>query len=162
MSAVERVQAYLDTRKSGLTVIELGEDTSTAELAARALGIEVGQIAKSLLFKTKEGFVMVVAAGDARIDTRELKRVVGSRVRMADAREVLEITGYPVGGVCPFALPAPVPIYLDESLKRYQVVYAAAGTQNSALPVTYDELKEITGGIPCRVGLWPGSETEAK
>lgn len=153
MTALERVQAYLDACQPGLKVIELAEDTSTAELAARALGVGVGQIAKSLLFKARDGYIMVVAAGDVRMDAKELKKTAGSKVRMANAEEVLAVTGYPVGGVCPFALPRPVPVYLDESLKRYDVVYAAAGTPNSALPITFDQLRKITRGIPCRVSL---------
>lgn len=151
MTVLERVQAYLDACHPGLSIIELAEDTSTAELAARALGVEVGQIAKSLLFKARGEFIMVVAAGDVRMDTKELKKVVGSKVRMANAEEVREVTGYPVGGVCPFALPRPIPVYLDDSLRRYDVVYAAAGTPNSALPITFDQLQEITSGIPCKV-----------
>jgi len=99
MTALERVQAYLDACQPGLKVIELAEDTSTAELAARALGVGVGQIAKSLLFKARDGYIMVVAAGDVRMDAKELKKTAGSKVRMANAEEVLEVTGYPVGGV---------------------------------------------------------------
>ena len=70
---------------------------------------------------------------------------------MANAEEVLAVTGFNVGGVCPFALPNPIPIFLDESLKRYDVVYAAAGTANTALPISYEELMRLTGGSPCRV-----------
>lgn len=151
MTVLEKVQAYLDAHKPGLKVIELAEDTSTVELAAEALGVEVGQIAKSLLFKAKDEYIMVVSAGDVRMDNKKLKQVVGTRVRMANPQEVIEITGYPVGGVCPFALPQPLMVYLDKSLERYPVVYAAAGTPNSALPITFQELQEITGGVPCQV-----------
>ncbi|HAA09499.1 MAG: YbaK/EbsC family protein [Syntrophomonadaceae bacterium] len=137
-----------------LQVIEFQQDTSTSALAAAALDTEVGQIAKSMLFKAKTGqYFLVVSAGDVRMDTKALRDLIGSKVRMANAEEVVEITGFPVGGVCPFDLRVEVPIYLDDSLKRYDVVYTAAGTPNSALPITYEELMEITGGRPCNVSI---------
>lgn len=151
MRDIDRVQAYVQQFMPHLKVIEFEQDTSTSSLAAAALGTEVGQIAKSMLFKTKTGgFFMVVSAGDVRMDPRALRDLMGVRVRMANPEEVLEITGFPVGGVCPFALKTDVPVYLDESLKRYSVVFAAAGTPNSALPIQYDELMEITNGRPCQ------------
>jgi prolyl-tRNA editing enzyme YbaK/EbsC (Cys-tRNA(Pro) deacylase) len=154
MRDIDRVQAWLQQRLPHLKVIEFQQDTSTSALAAAALGTEVGQIAKSMLFKTKSGeYFLVVSAGDVRMDTKALRDLIGSKVRMANAEEVLEITGFPVGGVCPFDLKVEVPIYLDESLKRYDVVYAAAGTANSALPITYEELMEITSGRPCDVSI---------
>lgn len=162
MRDIDRVRAYVQQRMPHLDVIEFQQDTSTAPLAAAALGTEVGQIAKSMLFKAKTGqFFMVVAAGDVRMDPKALKELLGSRVRMADASEVFEVTGFPVGGVCPFDLKSAVPVYLDESLKRYPVVYAAAGTPNSALPIRYDELMSITGGQACMVSLAPGLEPGA-
>lgn len=134
----------------------MDDDTSTAQLAARALGTGVGQIAKSILFKTKQSeYVMVISAGDVRVDTRAMKALVGSKVRMATGDEVEEMTGYTIGGVCPFALPHPISIYLDESLKRYEVTYAAAGTSNTAVPATFTQLQDVTGGIPCMVTLPP-------
>jgi len=152
MNAIERVRAYLQERNPHLSIIEFKVDTSTAPLAAQALGTEVGQIAKSILLKSKDNqFVMVVAAGDARIDNKAIKNLMSSRMRMATGEEVFEITGFNIGGVCPFALKQDIPIYLDESLKRYQVVYAAAGTGNTALPITYQELIDITNGCPCNV-----------
>lgn len=130
----------------------LKEDISTALLAAQALGTEVGQIAKSILFKTKDDrFLMIVSAGDVKIDSKAVKNLAGSRVRMANAEEVEEITGFNIGGVCPFALRQEVPIFLDESLKRYEIVYTAAGTSNTALPISFEELCRVTGGRPCKV-----------
>lgn len=149
--SVERVQEYLEQFNPGLRVIEFEVDTSTSELAARALGVEVGQIAKSMVYKSKTGFLMIVAAGDVRLDAKLIKELAGSRVRMATPDETLAVTSHPVGGVCPFDLSSPIPIYLDDSLKRFDVVYAAAGTANSALPISYSELMEITGGSPCSV-----------
>lgn len=93
---------------------------------------------------------MVISAGDVRLDTKAIKAETGARVRMAKAEEVVAVTGYQPGGVCPFALENKVDIYLDESLKRYDVVYASAGTAHTSLPITFDELMEITGGKPCK------------
>jgi len=151
MKEIERVRQYLEGKNPSLQIIELEENTSTAPLAAQALGLEVGQIAKSILFKTKnDNYLMVVSAGDVRLDSKAIKDTVGQRVRMANPDEVLAVTGFQIGGVCPFALPGPLPIYLDESLLRYDRVYAAAGTPNTALPITFQELLEITGGQACK------------
>ncbi|MGS0763597.1 YbaK/EbsC family protein [Syntrophomonas curvata] len=152
MNEIERVRAFIKERNPRLNIIEFDTDTSTAFLAAQALGTEVGQIAKSILLKARDHhFFMVVSAGDARIDNKAVKNLVGARVRMASGDEVMEVTGFNIGGVCPFALKRDIPIYLDESLRRYDVVYAAAGTGNTALPITYHELCAITNGNPCNV-----------
>ncbi len=154
MNEIARVRAYLQERNPELSIIVLEEDTSTAFLAAQALGTKVGQIAKSILFKINDdNYFMVVAAGDIRVDNKALKNLVGARARMAKPEEVLEITGFNIGGVCPFAMKIEVPVYLDESLLRYDVVYAAAGTGHTALPITYQQLMDITGGTPCRVAV---------
>lgn len=154
MDKIERVRVFLNEHNPELKIMVLEEDTSTSFLAARALGTEVGQIAKTILFKTRDGqYFLIVAAGDARIDNKAVKELIGSRARMANAEEVEEITGFSVGGVCPFALQQAVPIFVDESLQRYETVYSAAGTSNAVLPVTYDEICRITGGSPCRVSI---------
>jgi len=149
----ERVQNYIQGIIPEIEVIVLHDDTSTAELAAQALGLQVGQIAKSILYKGKDSYLMVVAAGDVRLDNKLVKQLAGSRVRMADADEVLAATGYPPGGVCPFDLPSQFPIYADASLRRFEVVYAAAGSPHSAVPVTYEQLLVLTGAHPCDVAL---------
>jgi len=153
MVVEERVQNYIQGIIPGIEVIVLKENTSTSELAAQALGLEVGQIAKSILYKSKDDYLMVVAAGDVRLDGKLVKQLAGSRVRMANAEEVMAVTGYPPGGVCPFALPTVFPIYADASLQRFEVVYAAAGSPHSAVPVTFDELMALTGANPCDVAL---------
>ncbi len=151
MKEIERVRKYLKDKNPRLQIIELDQNTSTAPLAAQALGLEVGQIAKSILFKTKnDQYLMVVSAGDVKMDSKAIKETVGQRVRMASPEEVLEVTGFHIGGVCPFALPSQLPIYLDESLLRYELVYAAAGTANTALPISFQELLAITGGQACK------------
>jgi len=147
VSVIAKVQEYVDQYNMGIKAIEFTEDTSTSELAAQVLGVEVGQIAKSLLFITNSGPVLVVTSGDVRVDQKKLKQLVGGgKVKFADPETVMEVTGYQVGGVCPVALKKPVTIYVDESLKRFPVVYAAAGTASSALPVTVEQLLTITGG----------------
>lgn len=154
MEKIEKVRTYLESKNPHLKIIVLEEDTSTSFLAAQALGTEVGQIAKSILFKTKDDdFLMIVSAGDVKIDNKAVRQLIGSRVRMANAEEVEQITGFSIGGVCPFALRREVPIFLDESLKRFEVVYAAAGTSNTALPISFEELCRVTGGQPCQVSL---------
>lgn len=154
MNEIERVRSYLQEKNPRLQIIELDQNTSTAPLAAAALGLEVGQIAKSILFKTKsEQYLMVVSAGDVKMNSKAIKETVGERVRMANPEEVYNVTGFSVGGVCPFALAHQVPIYLDESLLRYDVVYAAAGTANTALPITFAELQAITVGRSCKFSL---------
>ena len=147
MSVIEKVQSYLDQYNMGLKIIELEESTRTCELAAAALGVEVGQIAKTLVFQADGQPVLIVASGDRKIKTGKLKRLLEvSRVRMADPETVKLVTGYPVGGVCPLALPEKLPILLDDTMHRFPVVYAAAGTPHSALPVTMEQLQKITGG----------------
>ncbi|HBC93572.1 MAG TPA: aminoacyl-tRNA deacylase [Pelotomaculum sp.] len=147
MHAIEKVQSYLDQYNLGLKVIELQEDTSTCELAAAALGVEVGQIAKTLVFLADGQPVLVVASGDRKINSGKLKRLLAAaKVRMADPDTVLEVTGYPVGGVCPLALPQSPPVFLENTMQRFEVVYAAAGTPNSALPLNMRQLEIVTGG----------------
>lgn len=144
---IKRVQQYIDGFGLGLRVMELDENTATSELAAAALGVEVGQIAKSILFMADNEPVMVVASGDVKIKSGRLKKCVeASKIKMADFDTVKEVTGYGVGGVCPVALKQKIKIFLDNSLKRFPVVYAAAGTHNSALPVNMEQLQIITGG----------------
>jgi len=144
---IKKVQSYIDRFGLGLKVMEMEDNTGTSDLAAGALGVEVGQIAKTLLFMADERPVMIVASGDVKIKTNRLKRITGaSRIKMADQDSVKRITGYDVGGVCPLALPGKITIYLDQSMKRFPLVYAAAGTSRSALPVDMDQLQTITGG----------------
>ncbi|BCV24150.1 MAG TPA: YbaK/EbsC family protein [Firmicutes bacterium] len=146
MDPHERIQTWLDSFGLGLKVIATPADTATAEAAAAALGKEVGQIAKSLLFRVGDQYIMVVAAGDVKIKAGALKAVAGGKPRLATPAEVERVTGYPVGGVCPFALPHPLRVLLDRSLARFPVVYAAAGTPHSAVPVTLEQLQKLTGG----------------
>ena len=157
MKPLERVRIFLNQHDPSLQIIELDATTATAPLAAAALGTSVGSIAKSILFKGKdERYMMIVSAGDVRLESKAVKELAGCRVRMATADEVSSVTGYTIGGVCPFALPeGQVKVFLDASLLDYDVVFAAAGSANSALPITYRQLQNLTGGHPCRVSSAP-------
>ncbi len=144
-----RVKAFLQAKGVESDPIGFAEDTSTCEKAAAVLGVDVGQIAKTIVFldNQKRAFI-VVASGDVKINSGKLKRQVGSsKVRLADPQTVLELTGYPVGGVCPVALKTPLPIILENTMQRFDVVYASAGTAQSALPLTMEQLQKATEGI---------------
>lgn len=145
----KRVKDFLEGVSGDLKVVEIAESTHTSELAARALGVEVAQIAKSLVFLLKGGSpVLVVTCGDMRVDMKKLKQTMGvaGKVSMAGPKEAEEITGFPPGGVCPFALKSNLPILLDQSLDRFPVVYAAAGSPHSLVPISLNQLEDITGG----------------
>jgi prolyl-tRNA editing enzyme YbaK/EbsC (Cys-tRNA(Pro) deacylase) len=140
----EKVRSVLSLH--GLEAIEFAEGaTPTAPMAARALRVEVGQIAKSLLFKGRdERFYMVICPGDRRVTNAKLKAAVGVKTRMATAEETLAVTGFPPGGVCPFGVGG-VEILIDRHLERWPLVYPAAGTDGSGVPMTLAELQAITG-----------------
>ena len=117
------------------------------ELAAQALGTEDRRIAKTLSFGTKEGPILIVAAGDARIDNAAYKAFFHEKAKMLSPEEVLEYTSHPVGGVCPFGVPENVRVYLDESLRRFAIVYPACGSGASAIALTCDELAQYSGAL---------------
>ena len=128
--------------------IQLFEVSSaTVELAAQAVGVEGARIAKTLSFKVEDGLILILAAGDARIDNKKYKATFHKKASMPSPDEVLEQIGHPVGGVCPFGIKPGVPVYLDESLKRFDIVYPAAGTGNSAVKLTIDELYTCSEAI---------------
>ena len=120
--------------------MEFDVSSATVDLAAKAIGVEGARIAKTLSFKTPEGCLLIVAAGDARIDNHKFKETFHVKARMLTADEVLELVGHPVGGVCPFGCKEGVPVYLDESLRRFETVFPAVGSANSAIELNLDEL----------------------
>ncbi|MBI9103184.1 MAG: YbaK/EbsC family protein [Spirochaetales bacterium] len=140
--------------ENGLKALEFKEgSTPTAATAAEKIGVEVDQIAKSLLFKGKDGhYFMIVCTGGLRTSTKKLKNLTGSKTRMARPEELMEVTGFKPGEVCPFGVKG-VEIYLDESLKAWDTFYPAAGTDSSGVPVTWDQLLKITGAGICDVGM---------
>ena len=121
--------------------------SATVELAAQAVGVEGARIAKTLSFKLDSGCILILAAGDARIDNKKYKGTFHKKASMPSADEVLEQIGHPVGGVCPFGIKPGIPVYLDESLKRFDIVYPAAGTGNSAVKLTIDELYSCSEAV---------------
>jgi prolyl-tRNA editing enzyme YbaK/EbsC (Cys-tRNA(Pro) deacylase) len=141
----EKVQKLLAA--NGLAALEFEPgSTPTAEMAAARIGVDVSRIAKSLLFKGKDGgYYMVVCPGDKRLPPSALKRAAGSKLSMTDADETEAVTGYRPGGVCPFALEG-VRIFLDKDLGKYETVYPAAGTDATGVPTTLAQLERITGG----------------
>jgi prolyl-tRNA editing enzyme YbaK/EbsC (Cys-tRNA(Pro) deacylase) len=123
--------------------------TPTAPLAAKALGVEVGQIAKSLLFIGKNGkYYMVLCSGDRKVSGSKLKWVIGVKSRMANAEEIRSATGFSPGGVCPFGVEG-IDVLLDKHLNVHETIYPAAGTDASGVPMTFEQLKEISKGRVC-------------
>ena len=147
MTALERVQEAIAPYPD-LKIFLFEESTHTSELAAQAVGVEVAQIAKTLMFLADGAPVLVVACGDRKINTKKLgKELNAKKVRFADADSVLRHTGFAPGGVCPFAIKEGVPVYLDESLRRFETVYPAAGDDHSAVRLTPEELYRIIPAV---------------
>ncbi|MEW6622881.1 MAG: YbaK/EbsC family protein [Bacillota bacterium] len=140
--AIDQAREHLRKWSRDTDIIELEESSATVELAARALGVEPARIAKTLSFKNGESAILVVTAGDARTDNSKFKKEFSFKAKMLNPDEVLEFTGHPVGGVCPFGLKNELPVFLDISLKRFETVFPACGSGNSAIELTCEELAE--------------------
>lgn len=144
-SGPERVQAALNSAGVEANVMRLPESTRTAPEAARAAGCDVGAIAKSLLFLADGEPVLVICAGDRRVDTAKVSALVGaSTVKMAPAEEVRRVTGFAIGGVPPLGHTTEVPILMDESLLRWPLIYAAAGAHDAIFPVEPNLLLRVS------------------
>ncbi|WP_346353787.1 YbaK/EbsC family protein [Azotosporobacter soli] len=142
---LKRIQDFL-IQHPDLSVTYFDQSTHTSELAAAALGVSPAQIAKTLVFLADAAPLLVVTCGDKKIDSRKLAKTVGAKkIRFADAETAETATGFPPGGVSPIGLLNEIPLYLDRSLWDFATVYTAAGTANSALPLSPDRLKELTG-----------------
>src|ERR671913_1320561 len=133
--SLESVRAWLAEHAPALPLIEVEESTATVETAAKALGVEPARIAKTLAVRAGPEVFLLVARGDARLDNAKCKAEFGQRPRMLGAEETLALTGHPVGGVCPFGLATPLPVYCDVSLKAFDEVVPAAGSTRSALRI---------------------------
>jgi prolyl-tRNA editing enzyme YbaK/EbsC (Cys-tRNA(Pro) deacylase) len=142
--SIERVISYFKQFEMEDRIIEVSESSATVELAAQAFHCEPERIAKSLSFNADGRIVLIVAAGDAKIDNRKYKEEFGVKAKMLNASEVEDVIGHAVGGVCPFAVNEGVEIYLDESLKRFETVFPACGSGNSAIELTIGELEEYS------------------
>ncbi len=141
---IYEVRKYFNENCIFETIIEFDVSSATVELAAKALGVAPKRIAKTLTFQQGESAILLVAAGDARVDNRKFRETFGQKAKMLPPERVNELTGHPVGGVCPFALAHPLKVYLDASLKRFDTVYPAAGSPASCVVITPDRLQALT------------------
>ena len=141
--AIELVREYFKEFEMENKIQEYESSSATVELAAIALNVEPARIAKTLSFKMEDGCILIVAAGDTKIDNAKFKHTFEVKAKMLSPEEVLEQVGHAVGGVCPFAIPVHINVYLDESLKRFDTVFPACGSSNSAIELTCEELFTI-------------------
>ena len=141
--SLESVKAWLAANAPDLRLIEVGDSTATVETAAKALGVEPGRIAKTLAVRAGSHLFLLCTRGDTRLDNRKCKDELGTRPRMLGPDETLELTGHPVGGVCPFGLKNPLPVYMDVSLRAFDLVYPAGGSLNTSVEVPTMRLFEL-------------------
>ena len=140
---VETVRAFLATHAPDIEILETDASTATVDMAARGHGVKPAQIAKTLSLRIKDRTLLIVASGTARLNNRKIKDVLGGKPRMLTADEVATMTGHPVGGVCPFGLATPLPVYCDVSLRAFDEVVPAAGSANSALRIDPTRMAEL-------------------
>ena len=145
--ALDKVIEYFKTFNIENRILVLEESTATIDLAAKALNIEGQRVAKSLTFKTDDKVIMIITAGDAKIDNAKYRHFFGCKAKMLTVDEVKEFIGHEVGGVCPFAINDGVDVYLDESLKRFETVFPACGSSNSAIELSIDELYQYSNAL---------------
>lgn len=145
--SIKKVREYLKQYKRDNDILEMESSTATVELAAQALRTEPARIAKSLSFQDGDGGMIVVVAGDAKIDNKKFKLEFGFKAKMLSPDDAIKFTGHAVGGVCPFALPKDVKVFLDSSMKRFETMYPACGSSNSAIKVTLEELEKYSNSI---------------
>lgn len=143
--SLDSVREWLGVHAPEARLIEAHDSTATVADAAAALGVAPARIAKTLALRINGAELLLVARGDARLDNAKAKAAFGGRPRMLGAEETLALTGHPVGGVCPFGLATPLPVYCDESLKAFATVFPAAGSRNSSVEMTPARLAEVTG-----------------
>lgn len=145
--SIDKVKSYFAQYGMADRVLEFEVSSATVELAAAALGCQGCRIAKSLSFLVGEQAVLIVAAGDAKVDNARYKAQFGVKAKMLTPQQAIELLGHAVGGVCPFALNEGVTVYLDESLKRFETVFPACGSSNSAIELTVAELEQYSGYV---------------
>src|ERR1700720_1268506 len=142
--SLESVRAFFAAKAPEITVIESPKSSATVALAAEAYGVEPGRIAKTLSLRIGDLVVLIVAAGTSRMDNKKLKARFGAKPKMLGLEEVADITGHEVGGVCPFGLKAPLPVYCDVSLRAFDEVVPAAGSTHSAVRIAPSRMAELT------------------
>lgn len=145
--SLETVRADLARRAPDLTVMVTPDSTATVQLAAQVHGVAPGQIAKTLCIRANEREFLLVTRGDARLDNARAKAAFGGRPRMLGPEDVLRLTSHEVGGVCPFGVPGPLPIYLDVSLKIYDLVIPAGGSTHASVRLSLARLEDLCGGL---------------
>lgn len=145
--AIERVRKLFEEKDIADRIHEFDVSSATVELAAQALGCEGCRIAKTLSFHIGERVALIVAAGDVKIDNHKYKEEFATKAKMLSFDEAEPLIGHAVGGVCPFAVNDGVDVYLDESLKRFETVFPACGSANSAIELTIPELEELSGFV---------------
>lgn len=143
--SLDSVRAFFAAKAPDIAVMESDRSSATVALAAEAFGVTPERIAKTLSLRVGDNVMLVVTCGTARLDNKKARAAFGGKVRMLSAEEVVAATGHPVGGVCPFGLVTPVPVYCDVSLKAFEEVVPAAGSTNSAVRITPERMAELTG-----------------
>ena len=143
--SMDKVKEYFRNFGMEAQILEFDVSSATVELAAQAVGCEPARICKSLSFKIDERTILILTAGDAKVDNKKYKAFFSAKAKMLAPDEVIERIGQAIGGVCPFAVNEGVEVYLDESMKRFDYVYPAAGSNNSAIKLTLPELEKYSG-----------------
>ncbi len=143
--SVESVRAFFAEKAPDISVIESTQSSATVPLAAEAYGVEPARIAKTLSLRIGERVVLIVTSGTSRMDNKKVKALFGGKPKMLSIEEVAEITGHEVGGVCPFGLKAPLPIYCDVSMKAFDIVVPAAGSTHSAVKIAPERMAQLVG-----------------
>lgn len=154
--SIQKVRAYMEPLGIADRIREFDVSSATVELAAVAGGVEGARIAKSLSFKVNEEPIIIVAAGDAKVDNAKYKAQFHTKAKMLTHEEAHTLIGHDVGGVCPFALPENVKVYLDVSLKRFETVFPAAGSDSSAIELTCEELERYSSNFQAWVDVCKG------
>ena len=142
--SIQSVRDFFAENAPDITVIESPISSATVPLAAEAYGVEPGRIAKTLSLRIGERVILIVASGTARMDNKKVKALFGGKPKMLGPEEVADITGHEVGGVCPFGLKTPLPVYCDVSLRAFDIVVPAAGSTHSAVRIAPGRLAELT------------------
>ena len=143
--SVDKVKKYFSQYGMDSRFLEFDGSSATVDLAAAALNCEPGRIAKTLSFMVQDKPILIVSAGDVKIDNAKYKAFFGKKAKMLTADQVMELVGHAVGGVCPFAIKDGVTVYLDASLKKYETVFPACGSSNSAIELTIEEMEKYSG-----------------
>jgi prolyl-tRNA editing enzyme YbaK/EbsC (Cys-tRNA(Pro) deacylase) len=142
--SIDKVRDYMKKWGRDTDILEFESSSATVELASKALDVEPARIAKTLSFKDRDNAILIVTAGDAKIDNSKFKSEFGFKAKMLTSEEVLQFTGHAVGGVCPFGLKTELRVFLDVSLRRFETIFPACGSSNSAIKLTCEELEQYS------------------